>query len=163
MGYWSQRKDLEYYQIVRRLIEDMGPLGSIMDVGCWDTPAVTWADADERITVDTRTRPELPGVRAIVGRWPDCASEVPVCDVVLCLQVLEHLDEPQAFCAALFAAARRAVILSVPWGWPALAEPSHRQDPVDGEKLAGWAGREADRLVVVGRPPRAVVRYDLRC
>ncbi len=93
MGYWSQRSGLEYYQVVRRILDGLGPLHSVLDVGSWDTPVVTWADANERITVDTRSRPEFPGVQAVVGRWPDCDSGLPVCDVVLCLQrfVTPHL------------------------------------------------------------------------
>lgn len=161
-GYWESRKHLAYYRVVQRLLDDLGPLASLLDVGCWDTPAATWGDADERFSVDMRPRPELPGVRAIVGRWPDCASDVSLCDVVLCLQVLEHLDDPRAFCRPLFAAARRAVIVSVPWGWPALSEPSHRQDPVDGEKLERWTGRRPALVEIVrDGPPRAVLLYDV--
>ena len=159
MSYWSDRAGLEYYRVVRETLDGMGPLASLLDVGCWDTPVATWGESDERITVDPRPRPELPGVRAVVGRWPDCASEVPVCDVAMALQVLEHLANPVAFCGPLFEHARRAVIISVPWGWPAIAEPSHLQDPVGAAKLAGWTGREPDRLIVVGRHPRAVAVY----
>ena len=160
MSYWSDRAGLEYYRVVREILDGMGPLASLLDVGCWDTPVATWGDVDQRYTVDPRPRPELPGVRAIVGRWPDCSHEVPVCDVAMALQVLEHLANPVAFCGPLFAAARRAVIIRVPWGWPAIAEPSHLQDPVDGPKLASWTGREADELrIVPGCGPRAVAVY----
>jgi hypothetical protein len=160
-AYWTPRERFEYYAVVRRWLDDMGPLESILDVGCFDTPVATWGQATERYTVDTRHRPELPGVNPITGRWPDCATLVPVCDVVTCLQVLEHLDEPATFAGALFAHARRCVVISVPWKWASGAEASHKQDPVDGVKLRSWTGRDAAETVVCGHPARAVVRYDL--
>jgi hypothetical protein len=161
MSYWTQREQLEYYAVVRRWLDDMGPLASILDVGCLDTPVATWGEAAERWTVDTRNRPAILGVKPIIDRWPDCATLVPCCDVVTCLQVLEHLDDPRPFCAALFDHARRAVVVSVPWGWRTGAEPSHRQDPVGSEKLRAWTGRQPAELIVCGRPARAVVRYDV--
>jgi hypothetical protein len=163
-GYWGSRAGLDYYRVVKEILERLGPQASVLDVGSWDTPVATWGDFDERYTVDPRPRPVLPGVTAVVGSWPDCATEVPVCDVVTCLQVLEHLAEPTAFCGPLFEHARRAVIISVPWGWPAVAEPSHVHDPVDAEKLRAWTGLEPDELrIVPGRGPRAVAVYRLQC
>ena len=159
MSYWRDREKLMYYALVRRWLEELGPLESILDVGCFDTPVVTWGSFRQRFTVDPRSRPALIGVRQVVGSWPDCAGLVPRCDVVTCLQVLEHLDEPGPFCAALFGHARHAVLLSVPWLWPAGMEPYHRQDPVDAEKLRGWTGREPDQQEVVGTPARAVAVY----
>lgn len=159
MSYWKPRENLEYYAVVKSLLESLGPLGSLADIGCWDTPVATWGDFDQRYTVDCRERPTLSGVRQIVGSWPDCASLLPLCDVVTCLQVLEHLDEPEPFCAALFAAARRAVIVSVPWQWPAGNEPSHRQDPVGGDQLEKWTRRRPTVQQIVGKPARAVLLY----
>jgi len=159
-GYWAGRKNLDYYQIVRTILEGFGPMGSVLDVGSWDTPIATYGDFDERITVDPRPRPALMGVLPIVGRWPDCSHLVPVCDVVLCLQVLEHLDDPEPFCAALFAHARHAVVISVPWGWPAGQEPSHRQDPVGAAKVRQWTGRDPVTCRITPSPgARAVMVY----
>ena len=162
MSYWNSRKSLDYYQIVRKMLEDFGLMGSLLDVGCFDTPVATWGDFDQRYTVDPRNRPDLPGVLCILGSWPDCSHLSPLCDVVTCLQVLEHLDEPEPFCAALFTHARRSVILSLPWGWPAGEEPSHVQDPVDGAKVKLWTGRNPTSCrVTPGTRPRAVLLYQI--
>ena len=161
MSYWKPRAGLEYYAVVRSLLDDLGPLGSIADIGSWDTPVATWGDFDQRWTVDHRERPALSGVRQIVGFWPDCASLLPLCDVATCLQVLEHQDDPEPFCAALFASARHAVILSVPWGWPAGGEPSHKQDPLDAEKLAAWTHMTPTVQQIIGKPARAVLLYKI--
>jgi hypothetical protein len=72
-------------------------------------------------------------------------------DLVLCLQVLEHVEDPAAFASKLFRTGR-IVIVSVPYKWAPDRAPGHRHDPVDEEKLRQWTGREpvATRVVADG-------------
>lgn len=149
MAYWQKRTKYRYYELVRDWLAQLGPLDSIADIGCCDTPVATWGDFDCRYSVDQRERPALPGVQQIIGSWPCCATLLPVCDVVTCLQTLEHIADPEPFCEALFAAARVAVILSVPYRWKHGLCLAHVQDPVDEEKLLSWTHREPTRRVVV--------------
>lgn len=162
MSYWKPREHLEYYSAVRQMLESLGPLGSIADIGCADTPVATWGNFDCRYSVDRKERPALSGVLPIVGSWPCCATLLPVCDVVTCLQTLEHISDPEPFCEALFAAARVAVILSVPYRWSSGQCASHVHDPVDEEKLLGWTHREPTRQAIVGDGglERLVVFYE---
>lgn len=162
MSYWKEREKYRYYETVRNWLTDLGPLGSLADIGCADTPTAIWGDFDQRWTVDVRQRPALSGVTQIVGYWPDCATRLPAVDVVTCLQVLEHVADPEPFCAALFAAARVAVILSVPYRWSSGQCVSHVHDPVDEEKLLGWTHREPTRQAIVGDGglERLVVFYE---
>lgn len=163
MSYWPRRSGLPYYAAVLRLLRAFGPRESILDVGCFDTPCATWGSFTRRYTIDPRARPALPGVLPIVGSWPDARTLVPLpVSVVLCLQTLEHVSDPAAFARELFAAADVAVIISVPWCWPAGATASHIHDPVDAAKLRQWTGREPDELVVSGKPERAVMVYLVR-
>lgn len=162
MSYWSEREGEEYYAVVRRLLDAVGPQTSILDVGCCDTPVVTWGQFSRRYTVDPGNRPPLIGVWQIIGFWPDCQVWLPLpVSVVCCLQVLEHVADPAAFARELFAAASVAVVVSVPWGWPAGMTPEHLHDPVGAEKLYGWTGRRPDELQVIGAPARAVAVYRL--
>lgn len=162
MQYWSSRSKLEYYAVVRSWLAELGPQESILDVGAWDTPCATWGDFRRRYTIDPKSRPSLPGVLSIVGRWPEDRMLVPLpVSVVLCLQTLEHMPEPTPFAKELFAASSTIVILSVPWGWPAGSTPGHIHDPVDATKLEEWTVRRPDELRVVGSPARAVAVY--RC
>jgi hypothetical protein len=81
-------------------------------------------------------------------------------DLVLCLQVLEHLQDPETVARKLLDSGR-IVIMSVPYQWPAGRNPRHLQDPVSEVKLIGWAGRApvetrlvrngVDRLIAVFR------------
>jgi trans-aconitate methyltransferase len=69
-------------------------------------------------------------------------------DVVLCLQVLEHLDNPKEFAQKLLQVGK-TVIISVPYKWKEGSCKYHTQDPIDKEKLKGWVGREPDEQHVV--------------
>ena len=108
---------------------------TILDVGPFDAPTVLCGKFSRRITVDGQDRPDLPGVEKIIARWPDAASLItePV-DLVLCMQVIEHIADYQPFVEALFRVGER-VIISLPWKWAADACKYHAHDPIDDEKL----------------------------
>ena len=69
-------------------------------------------------------------------------------DVVLCLQVLEHLDKPKEFVEKLFRTAS-TTILSVPYKWPKGSCKYHVQDPIDEQKILSWTGREPDEKHII--------------
>lgn len=103
-----------------------------------------------------------PGSRGSSGCRPTFSPTGPPLrfDLVLCLQVLEHLQDPETFARKLLDSGR-IVIVSVPYQWPAGRNPRHLQDPVSEAKLIGWAGRApvetrlvrngVDRLIAVFR------------
>lgn len=160
MTYWADRCTLEYYDLVRRQLCAFGPLPSLLDIGCLDTPVATWGSFTNRYTIDPLDRPALPGVTKILGTWPAARPLLPLpISIICCLQTIEHVAAPRAFAQQLFPTASVAVILSVPWGWPAGQTPGHLHDPIDAATLLDWTNRQPDHLQVVGRPPRAVATY----
>jgi hypothetical protein len=141
-------------------LDKLGRLDSILDIGCLDTPVVTWGKFGSRFSLDPLPREELPGVNAIRGKWPCQEIQLPV-SVITCLQVVEHLDDPTEFCRQMLRNATHAVIVSVPWGWRKGTEPRHKQDPVDGAKLEAWMGRKPDQQrICTDNLPRGVFLYD---
>jgi hypothetical protein len=88
----------------------------------------------------------LPGVRCCFGRFEDWPVDGRY-DVALCLQTLEHVDDPKAFASKLFACAP-VVVLSVPYLWPEGGCPGHLHDPIDEAKLASWVGRKPDHVSI---------------
>jgi hypothetical protein len=71
--------------------------------------------------------------------------------LALCLQVLEHVQDPHAFAQKLFATAG-SVIISVPYLWPEKSTRGHIHDMIDEKTLEQWAGRPASYSYLVQEP-----------
>lgn len=162
MSYWSRRRKLRYYRVARRLIQETGPGGKIIDVGGWNTPVCTYGDFRWRQVINSfPVDPMFPGVKYLIMDWMD--YDGPQADVVTCLQVLEHIqdDTVEEFCQRLFRFARRRVIISVPFMWRGPTE-EHPQDPVSFSKLFRWTKRHPDWKIITGaRWRRLVCSFDL--
>lgn len=143
-AYWSSRRELLYYQVVRQLIEGLGAgAQSMLDVGSKGCPYLDWFPAiPHRVSVDIEEPATGNGIVAVTAdflKWqPDRRF-----DIVTCLQVLEHIEDPKAFAQKLLAAGR-TVIVSVPHAWPAGGLDGHLHDPVTERKMRAWFGREAN-------------------
>jgi hypothetical protein len=94
---------------------------------------------------------DYDGVEQVVTDWMDYPIEEKA-DLVLCLQVLEHLEDELVapFAKKILASGKRAII-SVPHKWPDTACEQHLQDPVDLEMLIDWVGKEPIRHYIETR------------
>jgi hypothetical protein len=147
--YWADRKHFQYYAEVARLAQRHAPTGgSVLDVGAADTAVLHRLDwFRRRVALDRRPARAHAGVERVVSDFMDYRPPAPF-DLVLCLQVLEHLDQPDPFTRKLLLTGR-LVIVSVPYMWPAGLNPNHVQDPVDEAKLQSWAGRAPEETCIV--------------
>lgn len=149
-AYWKRRQHMQYYREVIRLARAHAPdARTVLDVGARDTPVVVQLDwIASRTAIDYEVAPDLPGVTGIKGDFLEFQPERPF-DLVICLQVLEHLDDPHRFAQKLFDTGH-TVIISVPYQWPAGFCLQHPQDPIDEEKLLRWTERAPiDQAIVV--------------
>lgn len=143
--YWEGRKDLQYYRTVREFAEKYCPDGRmLLDVGGGvglGCRYLEWFEGFERTSVETPTRGcTLDGIRVVNADFLEWEPDQKY-DLVLCLQVLEHIPDPTAFAQKLFECGR-VLIVSVPYRWEAGACSEHIHDPVDERKLWEWLGRE---------------------
>jgi hypothetical protein len=148
-AYWQRRQHMQYYQEVIRLARTHAPQArTVLDVGARDTPVVVKLDwIPSRTAIDFEVAPDVPGVTGIKGDFLEFRP-AEVFDLVICLQVLEHLDRPEAFARKLLETGR-TVIVSVPYQWPEGFCLEHVQDPIDESKLLGWVGRQPiDKAIV---------------
>jgi hypothetical protein len=157
--YWSHRRHFHYYQEVLRLARAHVPAGrAVLDVGANDTRVLRQLDwFDRRVALDVNPIPHQRGIERVQTDFLAYRPGLSF-DLVICLQVLEHLDDPVNFARKLLATGR-TVIVSVPHEWPAGLRAGHVQDPVSEAKLIGWVGRPAietrlvrngmDRLIAV--------------
>jgi hypothetical protein len=141
-SYWGQRKHLRYYQEVLGVARAHASTAqSALDVGAGDTELVRWLDwIPLRVALDPRPADPVPNVERVVANFLDYRPPRTF-DLVICLQVLEHLEDPVTFLRKLLSTGR-TVIVSVPYRWPKGLAPRHVQDPVDEAVLTRWAGRD---------------------
>lgn len=85
----------------------------------------------------------VPRDNGIVGIKGDFVKYRPIMffDLVLCLQVLEHLKDPSKFAKKLLTIGG-VIIISVPYKWERGICREHRQDPVDEQKILDWTSRQ---------------------
>ena len=135
--YWQRRRQMRYYAEVLRLARKHASRAeSVLDVGPNGTPLVCELDwIPSKTVIDLGSQP-IPGATSLQGDFLKYEPERPF-DLVLCLQVLEHVGPAREFAQRLLGAGR-LVIVSVPYRWPAGSCRHHVQDPVDEEKLRGW-------------------------
>lgn len=147
--YAEERKDYRYYHEVIRLARGLAPQGgSAIDIGCGACTVLDrLGDLDRRVTLDQRYRLPIPGIESLTCDFMQYHPPAGF-DLVLCLQVLEHLEDPAPFARQLFEIGRD-VIISVPYRWRSGACPGHVQDPVDEGKLRTWTGRDPDESLIV--------------
>lgn len=148
-GYWKRRREFNYYAEAVRLARAHAPSGrSVLDVGANETEVISELDwFERRVVLDRVYVAPRPGVETVTidfMRYQPPAAF----DLVLCLQVLEHVTDPAAFAKKLLATGR-TVIVSVPHAWPAGLVADHLHDPIDEHRLRSWTGREPAEVSVV--------------
>lgn len=160
--YWRARQLALYYQAVFQVVSVVGDeASSILDVGSADTDYINWFDwIPKRTQLNLGFRSDAPaGVERIAT---DFLTWTPPhkYDVVLCMQVLEHVDEVEAFCAGLKVVAR-GLVVSVPYKWREGGTKGHIHDPVDEAKLAGWMQLKPNHWLIVPEPfgPKRLIAY----
>ena|SRR3972149_10383793 len=140
-SYWEERKDLDYYRVVKNWLESLGEQASILDIGCGDCPVASWGAFAERTSLNLEPFPVISGVNCIVANWFDFKSSN--YSVITCLQVLEHLDDKRVtrFVSKIFDHCDIAII-SVPYKWKKGFCEHHLQDPIDMKKFIDMIGRD---------------------
>lgn len=164
--YWQKRSSNLYYAAVYQIVSVVGKdATSIVDVGSSETDYITWfywIDRKTQINLTFENAVALPGVERVETDFLAWQQDRPF-DVALCLQVLEHVPEPTAFCDKLKASAQHLVV-SVPYKWKAGGTKGHIHDPVDKQKLRRWMRLEPNYNLIVREPfgpARLICYYDL--
>ncbi len=151
-SYWEGRSDLLYYRCVEMFVAGFAPKGrSIIDIGSNQAPLLeqfTWFK--KRVSLDLRQPYRSENVKGVKA---DFLSFTPkqTFDLAMCLQVLEHVEDPSAFAQKLFAIARN-VLISIPYLWPENTTRSHIHNVLDEKSLEQWTGRPATFSYIVQEP-----------
>ncbi len=162
-GYWNARRHMLYYKAVQQFVSVIGDQAkTLVDIGSGSAEYTAWFDwIPDRYVLDIHVANPPPGVTAINTDFLEFVPEFRF-DVALCLQVLEHIDDPTKFCDKLKTLSKR-LLISVPYKWLGNAE-GHIHDPVDEEKLRSWMGLMPNNSQIVYEPfreGRLIAFYDL--
>ena len=112
-----------FFEQLCQIVEPLEP-ESVLDAGCGEGetiarldgmlgPRVTAVDIERRCVAITRER--LPAVDVAVGDVTALAFADSAFDLVLCLEVIEHVPRPERAIAELARVGRRSVVISVPY------------------------------------------------
>jgi hypothetical protein len=141
-----------YYQYFKYFIRCIGAnAGSLVDVGSGNAPYLEWFDwIPRRVSVDLETPYRSDTVQGVAGDIRSLQFDE-VFDICTCMQVLEHVPEPEPFARRLLELGR-VMLVSVPYKWPKGSNPDHVNDPVDLDALVRWFGRKPNYHLVVREP-----------
>ena len=148
-GYWESRREFAYYdEVVRLAHRHASAGGAALDVGAHETKLLRRLDwFARRVVLDVARVEPGDGVEGVVVDFLEFDPHASF-DLVLCLQVLEHLEHPEPFARKLLATAPTAIV-SVPHRWPTWTTDQHVHDPVDAAKLRRWTGRDPIETSIV--------------
>lgn len=136
-----QRMFAGFFRTVAEMVEPLGA-GSVLDAGCGEGETLerlggilpeqpTGIDLNPESVAFARDR--LPGATISEGNLLALPFEADAFDLVLCLEVLEHLSDPAAGVAELARVSARDIVVSVPH------EPWFRLGSLArGKYLKGW-------------------------
>ena len=136
-NYWNERKDLNYYKKVIEIINRFNKK-SIIDIGSRNAAILSSINSlyTDKTCLDIDLIPNIEGIKNIKTDFYKWIPEQKY-DIIICLQVLEHLDDPITFAKKLFETGN-IVIISVPYKWKKGFCKYHVQDPVDEDKIFSW-------------------------
>ncbi|MEP7457169.1 methyltransferase domain-containing protein [Phyllobacterium sp. SB3] len=161
-GYWSKRSnDRMYLMAVLFANFYTRRKETVADVGCHCSPLVlmlpdfkrrfafdpspqaakAWADVDGATFVNSILAPEM--VRPLINDDKF--------DLVICNQVIEHLEEPEEFATTLCNVSRK-LILSTTFETEKGVIEGHVQDPISLDKFEGWFPRKMQQCFISRGP-----------
>jgi hypothetical protein len=148
-GRWN------YYREAIAMAQRLAPR-RVLEIGCRYTPLFPGGD---RLDYMAEFRPTILHDATVVP-WPIADQAY---DLVIALQVWEHLGSRQREAFSELPRIARYAILSLPYEWRRRSNPSH--SGIDDAVVSRWSGGlrplETVQLPLVGRHKRKIYLFDL--
>jgi hypothetical protein len=189
--YWRERRSFRFYKHLLCIIQRYAHAAkSALDVGSSLPPflnALPWIQ--QKAIVGPRFAGNvgkggkeilsLPRIEAKFGvtahqadflAWqPErggATTPGPLYDLIICSEVVEHVEQPSAFVRKLLALGR-VVVLSVPYMWEACdnTQCHHKTHKITRQRIEAWAGRSPQAFDIVEEASgdrRIICVYDYR-
>ncbi len=158
--YWKYRKNFKYYETVEKMVKDIGANAkSLIDVGSNDTEYIARFDwIQDRVQLDIEDNfKSIAGIRTIREDFLVWEKDKHY-DIAICLQVLEHVEQVEAFALKLRTIADK-LIVSVPYNWHKNFCKEHLHDPINEEKLYSWIKINPTTSIIVKENSARLIAY----
>jgi hypothetical protein len=162
--YWEERKHYKYYSYMHDLIRKYAiDAKSVIDIGSAGIPFVEKLDwIPEKYSLDIIRPYQSETVTGIVANFYHFTPKRNY-DVATCMQVLEHVENPDVFVHKLLKMAKH-VFISVPYKEPmAYLHEGHINGMICEETLHHWTGRKPDFYFIVPYIDSTAPTYWLIC
>jgi len=131
-AYRIKRRNMPYYNQVVELVNSFDDCTSVLDVGGGPI------DLLSRVNYPTLTLIDICDIKYFSGTFIHgdfLTTDVPNHDIVICLQVIEHIKNKKAFAAKLLATTNKKLIVSIPYKWD-IGDTEH--DGLDEKDIKEW-------------------------
>lgn len=140
--YWNRRKNYVYLHVSRRLIEILAHSATaVADIGSNRSPILEYFGAKQtKYSVDITNPYRATDVVSVKEDFYEWQPPEPL-QVGTCLQVIEHVSEPQRFCRRMLEVFEISII-SVPYLEPSGVNPGHINNDIDLSTVTSWFGKK---------------------
>lgn len=169
-SYNQTGKKLRLYSKIKKVIDDLGDVKSIVDFGCGvGSDSLEFASEGFDVTAMDLPSVALDFVKFRVKKYEsdvkiipiENGTEIPHCDLILSLDTLEHVFDPYATLQMMFDANPKYILLTTAFGIHHTAEheiPHHTDHSVAKvEKFIEKNGYKKQKLSVAF-PPRLFIK-----
>ena len=158
-NYWERRKGHDYYKLVKAICSKIllnNKHYSIIDFGCKNTEVIFDLECDKKFLLDKKDRYKPYQKLKIVEKNIifieksiydiDYTNEFDVC---ICLQTLEHLEDPEKAFELIHKASKKYTIISLPYKWEIFTK-GHIHNHIDEQLIKKWTKLEPIKSWIVG-------------
>ena len=143
----SDREHYKYYDSLYFITQQFGwKAKSVLEVGCTDDPFIkhlTWIPQKECVAPYSAYGKSTENSNQVMIHVADfydwTAPRDDKYDLLICGQVVEHVDDPHTFVQKFFMVAKRTIIFSVPYKWSKKQyTPGHKHHNIDLPTILNW-------------------------
>jgi 2-polyprenyl-3-methyl-5-hydroxy-6-metoxy-1,4-benzoquinol methylase len=146
-NYWERRKNNDYYKLVKAICSKIlinNKNYSIIDFGCRNTEIIFDLKCDKKFLLDKKDEYKPYQKLKIAEKNIifieksiydiDYTNEFDIC---ICLQTLEHLEDPEKAFRLIHKASKLYTIISLPYKWEVFAK-GHIHHHIDEQLIKKW-------------------------
>lgn len=158
-NYWKKRMGLVYYKKIIDICSEIlidNKNYSIIDFGCRNTELIFDLKCDKKFLLDKKNTYnqrqkkiiEKKNIQYVCQSIYDIKYENEF-DICLCLQTIEHLEDPKKAFELIYRASKKYIIISLPYKWVARNPNGHLHHNIEQQLIKKWTGIEPDQSFII--------------